>query len=217
MTPSDKNQGAPDKPDEPAWGEAVVTEDEDDRNLGEFTRQKGLSKSKRVKSYLQKKCKDVETRVRSRSKSGSRSGASTASWYVCTEDSRTEGGTVSPEYVETPTADSVVPPPPYFPLLVQHLRRPPVEGLNKAEDETTKSEDPLAIVSCEQDDIVVTHKSNEEDNNSDTASEGTLLDENQQDEIHPLPQVSVIIITISWNRVWLNCRKCQSGKLPLRL
>ncbi|XP_014257199.1 puratrophin-1-like isoform X3 [Cimex lectularius] len=134
-------------------GAGTAWADESDRDEAncEFSR-KTLSKSKRVKSYIQKKCKHVEVKVRSRSKSGSRSNAST-SWYINQEtpeevqdDSRTEGGTAVKVSKEPDKSDDVE----------------ESKNLTGNKDLDNKEDD------------------------SDTASEGTLLDETQS-EVLPLP------------------------------
>ena len=169
VTPSEK--GTAEKSEETAWTE-------EDEETVDFNR-KGLSKSKRVKSYIQKKCKDVEVKVRSRSKSGSRG----ASWYVCTEDSRTEGGT--PEPLRNPPGYPVQPSTSETKNETPSEAKMPVEEA-KIEAETTGPEHQLPE----------DNQKPQEEDNSDTASEGTLLDETQHDEITPQPQVLINFIFI---------------------
>uniref|UniRef100_A0A023F1C1 Putative multidomain protein n=3 Tax=Triatoma infestans TaxID=30076 RepID=A0A023F1C1_TRIIF len=243
VTPSDKNQQSKEQcdskvnndkggsgiNDEPstAWEdpEDIITCTGSSNGGGDFSRAntKSLSKSKRVKSYIQKKCKDVETKVRSRSKSGGRnettktpstnnntggSGSSaapvattaTTSWYVSQEpadgvqdDSRTEGGTSAAAQLTVipignnccnnntgstiPTvvnSDPLLPNPAILPITAVEL------------DTELQQQQQNAIKPPES--VTVKEVPEKDEDNSDTASEGTLLDEIQSDVISELLQ-----------------------------
>ncbi|KAK9499397.1 hypothetical protein O3M35_002441 [Rhynocoris fuscipes] len=230
VTPSDKNQQSKDQvdnkqntggsgqcnPDEPstAWEdpEDVIT-CANVQNTSDFNRAntKSLSKSKRVKSYIQKKCKDVETKVRSRSKSGGRnetvknsstnnnsntSATTTASWYVTQEpadgvqdDSRTEGGTVQlnailNSNIAVANVSTCSTPAELHSTVSRDLNLPAI-SLSVPHSSSTSNVEPTTTTV-----VPVKEVPEKDEDNSDTASEGTLLDEVQSDVISEMLQVS---------------------------
>ncbi|KAL1130856.1 hypothetical protein AAG570_012097 [Ranatra chinensis] len=133
--PRDKSPGTP-----------LEAEDDDD----EFNRTATLSKSKRMKNYLQRKCRDVlgggggsedsggaVLRSRSASRPRRRRDAPTASWYVETVvDSRTEGGGQLQH--QTAAVVEVEPAPCVEEVPLEETFEPALEELPAVEDSTSE-------------------------------------------------------------------------------